>query len=186
MIKVGDRVRVMKEGLCGTNEVPGAILTVINVDEKSGIFRTNVTDTPGETWRFHLDVLGPELERVTIGLLPSSRKDTPVFSGVLMYFPDAIKAIAQHSAAGNRKHNPGQPLHWSKEKSKDHADCIARHLIDIGPTWDALDEETKSLHAQALAWRALALLQTILERPKAKGEVLLIPAKCTLPPGETL
>lgn len=98
--------------------------------------------------------------------MSKNRKTQPVFSGVLMYFPDAIKAISEHSLAGNSKHNPGQPLHWAKDKSTDHADCISRHLIDIGPNWDAVDEETGSLHAQALAWRALALLQTVLERQK--------------------
>lgn len=94
----------------------------------------------------------------------SDRKSQPVFSGVLMYFPDAVRVISEHSYRGNLKHNPGQPMHWAKEKSKDHADCIARHLIDIGPNWDELDPETGSLHAAALAWRALALLQTVLER----------------------
>jgi hypothetical protein len=97
-----------------------------------------------------------------------NRKNKPVFSGVLMYFPEALMAVAEHSKKGNDKHNPGQPLHWAKDKSKDHADCIARHLIDIGPNWDAIDPETQSLHAQALAWRALALLQTVLERGKEK------------------
>lgn len=98
--------------------------------------------------------------------LRKSRKGSPVFSGVLMYFPEAIMEIAKHSKKGNDLHNPGQPLHWAKEKSSDQADCIARHLIDIGPNWDALDPETGSLHAVALAWRALALLQTVLERRK--------------------
>lgn len=97
-----------------------------------------------------------------------TRKDSPVFSGVLQYFPDAIMEIAKHSKKGNDKHNPGEPLRWAKEKSSDQADCVARHLIDIGPNWDALDVETGSLHATALAWRALALLQTVLERKKSK------------------
>ena len=97
------------------------------------------------------------------------RKEKPVFGGVLRYFPDAIMEVAHHSKKGNDKHNPGEPMHWAKDKSKDHADCIARHLIDIGPNWDAIDEETKSYHATALAWRALALLQTILERPKKES-----------------
>lgn len=99
------------------------------------------------------------------------RKNKPAFSGVLMYFPDAIMAIAEHSKKGNDKHNPGQPMHWAKEKSTDHADCIARHLIDISTNWDATDPETGSLHATALAWRALALLQTVLER-QIKGQQL--------------
>jgi hypothetical protein len=94
----------------------------------------------------------------------AERKATPLFSGVFMYFPDALLAIAQHSKKGNDKHNPGQPLHWAKDKSADQADCISRHLVDIGPNWDAVDHETGSLHAVALAWRALALLQTVLER----------------------
>lgn len=99
----------------------------------------------------------------------NDRKAKPVFSGVLMYFPDAMLAIAEHSKKGNDKHNPGQALHWAKEKSTDQADCVARHLIDIGPNWDGIDPETGSLHAAALAWRALALLQTVLEK-QAKGE----------------
>lgn len=96
------------------------------------------------------------------------RKGMPLFSGVMMYFPDALLAVAEHSRKGNDKHNQGQPLHWDKNKSTDQADCIARHLIDIGPTWDAKDPEFDSYHATALAWRALALLQTVLERGKNK------------------
>lgn len=83
-----------------------------------------------------------------------------------MYFPDALLAVSEHSLKANTKHNPGEPLRWAKEKSKDHADCVARHLIDIGPDWSAIDPEFGSYHATALAWRALALLQTVLEREK--------------------
>jgi hypothetical protein len=96
----------------------------------------------------------------------TKRKGMPLFQGCLMYFPDALLAVAEHSRKANDKHNPGEPLHWSKDKSKDHADCIARHLLDIGPTWDASDPEFNSLHATALAWRALALLQTVIERER--------------------
>ena len=99
----------------------------------------------------------------------ADRKNRPLFRGCLMYFPDALLAVSEHSKRGNDKHNPGQPLHWAKDKSKDHADCIARHLIDIGANWDNVDPESGSLHAQALAWRALALLQTVLERKKLSG-----------------
>lgn len=96
------------------------------------------------------------------------RKGKPLFSGVLMYFPDALMAVAEHSRKGNDKHNPGQPLHWARGKSTDQADCVARHLIDIGPDWNAKDPETDSYHATALAWRALALLQTVIEKEKQK------------------
>lgn len=95
-----------------------------------------------------------------------ARKDQPVFQGCFNYFPDALLAVAEHSRKANEKHNPGEPLHWAKEKSTDHADCAGRHLLDIGHDWDAVDPEFDSLHATALAWRALALLQTVLDRKK--------------------
>lgn len=89
------------------------------------------------------------------------RKDTPIFSGVLMYFPDAIAEVAKVSKVGNDKHNPGQPLHWSRDKSSDHLDCVGRHLIDAGPEGDGKDGEL--YHLAALVWRGLAKLQLVCE-----------------------
>lgn len=89
---------------------------------------------------------------------PKTRKGLPITTGVLDYFPDAIAAVAACSKAGNDQHNPGQPLHWSREKSADHADCIARHLIERGTV------DTDGVrHSAKMAWRALALLQLELE-----------------------
>lgn len=92
---------------------------------------------------------------------PAARKDLPITTGVLDYFPLAIAEVARVSKAGNDQHNPGQPLHWAKGKSMDHADCIPRHLIDRG----ALDSDGMR-HTAKLAWRALALLQTELENER--------------------
>lgn len=89
-----------------------------------------------------------------------SRKDIPLCTGVLDYFPDALRMVARVSKAGNDKHNPGEPLHWAREKSNDHADCIARHLLDRGK----IDPEDNLPHSAKLAWRALALLQEELEK----------------------
>jgi hypothetical protein len=105
--------------------------------------------------------------------LPSDakkRKDIPIARGVLDYFPDAVAAVAEVSRLGNEQHNPGQPLHWSREKSADHADCIARHLIERG-TVDA----DGARHSAKLAWRALALLQTELEELAASTRAVLEP-----------
>lgn len=89
----------------------------------------------------------------------AERKATPVFSGFLAYFPDAVNAVAQLSAQANEKHNPGEPLHWSKHKSNDHADCLVRHQMEVG----VIDPDTGFDHAVAVAWRAMAQLQIMLE-----------------------
>lgn len=97
----------------------------------------------------------------------AARKQVPITTGLLDYFPLACAEVARHSFFGNEKHNPGQPLHWARGKSNDHADCIGRHLIQRGE-WDIVrDENGEELyrvrHSAALAWRALAMLQEELE-----------------------
>ena len=87
------------------------------------------------------------------------RKASPVWSGVLNYFPDALMAVARVSKSGNDKHNPGQPLHWSREKSNDHMDCAARHLL----TPYEVDLDSKEIHLANAAWRILAELQLYQE-----------------------
>lgn len=87
-----------------------------------------------------------------------ARKNAPIARGVLDYFPLAIAAVAELSRVGNEQHNPGQPMHWARGKSTDHADCIARHLIDRG----TVDTDGQR-HSTKTAWRALALLQEELE-----------------------
>ena len=98
-----------------------------------------------------------------------ARKETPIFAGVLNYFPLAIAAVARVSKRGNDQHNPGEPLHWARGKSMDHPDCIARHLIDV----ETLSPEGEYRHAEALAWRALAMLQQLEEarlgKPRSRG-----------------
>jgi len=113
----------------------------------------------------------PEVTAETI--LPTgsaARKDIPVTTGVLDYFPAAIAEVARVSKVGNDKHNPGEPLHWARGKSMDHAYCIARHLLERG----TLDGDGMR-HSAMLAWRALALLQQELEEagaPLARGAMV--------------
>ena len=89
------------------------------------------------------------------------RKNMPVFSGVLKYFPDAIKEISRVSLAGNNQHHPDKPLHWDRNKSADELDALTRHLIDAG----TLDTDGIR-HSAKVAWRALANLQKELENEK--------------------
>lgn len=99
---------------------------------------------------------------------PKERKDTPIYSGVLKYFPLALAEVARVSKAGNDQHNPGQPLHWAKDKSTDHHDCIVRHLVDAG----TLDSDGQR-HSAKVAWRALAALEVELEVELEGGQAFV-------------
>ena len=91
------------------------------------------------------------------------RKNTPVYSGFIAYFPLAIKEVARLSLVANEQHNPGTPLHWDRSKSGDELDALTRHLIDTA--LDPVDDDDM-LHATKVAWRAMANLQKLLENDK--------------------
>ena len=84
-----------------------------------------------------------------------ARKAIPLATGCLDYFPDALAAVSRLSLKANEKHNPGKPLHWSREKSADHADCILRHMVER----KQIDPETGEGFWVHIAWRALAQAQ---------------------------
>jgi hypothetical protein len=83
---------------------------------------------------------------------------------VFDYFPDALVAVALVSWNGNNQHNPGEPLHWSRGKSYDHADTMLRHFAERG----SLDTDGQ-MHEAKMAWRALAILQLAIEARKEKA-----------------
>tara|TARA_R100000808_G_scaffold1156_4_gene5462 strand:- start:4722 stop:5018 length:297 start_codon:yes stop_codon:yes gene_type:complete len=87
------------------------------------------------------------------------RKQLPVYSGVLKYFPDAIAVVSKVSRAGNEQHNPNKPLHWDRSKSTDELDALTRHLLEAGKI------DTDGIrHSAKIAWRALSNLQKELEQ----------------------
>lgn len=94
-----------------------------------------------------------------------ARKRIPLATGCFDYFPDALAAVAEVSFVGNEKHNPGEPLHWSREKSNDHPDCLLRHFMSRGQYEDVtVNGRTYRIrHSAEMAWRALAILQLELE-----------------------
>ena len=89
------------------------------------------------------------------------RKETPIYSGVIAYFPDAIAEVAKVSFIGNEQHNPGSPLHWDRAKSGDELDACSRHMTDRAKG-DKFDNDG-ARHLGKMAWRALAALQKELE-----------------------
>lgn len=91
-------------------------------------------------------------------LKQTNRKTMPVFSGVLKYFPDAIREVAKTSWIGNQQHHPNKPLHWDRSKSGDELDALTRHLMEAG------EIDTDGIrHSAKVAWRSLANLQKELE-----------------------
>ena len=96
-------------------------------------------------------------------MTPEERKNTPIYSGVLKYFPLALQEVARVSKAGNDQHNPGTPLHWDRSKSTDELDALTRHLLDAGK----IDTDGQR-HSAKLAWRSLANLEKELEHEKEK------------------
>jgi hypothetical protein len=102
----------------------------------------------------------------TLSAEDAVRKATPLATGCLDYFPDALAAVAELSMLANEKHNPGEPMHWSKDKSTGHADSLLRHLVDRGK-WDHAGYSKPVRHSTEVAWRALANLQIEIEAERA-------------------
>lgn len=109
-------------------------------------------------WVKHVEAKHKGEANAALPTKPEERKSIPLATGMLDYFTSALAEVARVSKAGNDQHNPGQPLHWARGKSQDHADCILRHLAERG----TIDTDGMR-HSAKMAWRALALLQTELE-----------------------
>lgn len=141
--------------------------------------------------------------KTTLPTDSAKRKRHPLRKGCFNYFPAILAGVAEVSIDGNDKHNPGQPLHHSRGKSADHADCIDRHLTDVEDILAAIrrmdpktpDPETVKallLEANQLAWRALALGQELHEKyggaPLAPAAVLPTPiiADMVFSPGRAI
>ena len=93
----------------------------------------------------------------------ADRKNVPIASGVIDYFPDALVEVARCSKVGNEQHNPGAPLHWDRSKSGDEWDALLRHFLDRGTV-----DDDGIRHSAKVAWRALAGLQKEIERAREK------------------
>jgi hypothetical protein len=92
----------------------------------------------------------------------AERKEYPIASGVLAYFPDALAEVAHVSYVGNVQHNgPNSPLRWDRSKSSDEADALIRHFTERGTV-----DTDNLLHSAKCAWRALAYLQKEIEARK--------------------
>lgn len=97
-------------------------------------------------------------------MTPEQRKQRPVYSGVIAYFPDAIKEVAYASWIGNQQHCKGKPLQWDRSKSTDDPDAAMRHITDRA-SGEVFDTDG-CRHLAKAAWRILATLQKEIENEK--------------------
>lgn len=182
--KVGDRVK-LKGAHHSAPVTLGEIVTITQLDQSdASIFYFNKYHMNMDQfwygkcseWEFVTDDFdnnvtqlklckGPCAE-TTLPIDSNARKEYPIYSGPISYFPKALAYVAKVCKIGNDKHNPGQPLHHARGKSGDHADCILRHLIDLSE--DAGQgkgrDENGVPQVAYIAWRALALAQEWLEK----------------------
>jgi hypothetical protein len=85
----------------------------------------------------------------------------PILSGVIQYFPRALREVAKVSQYGMTKYT------WKGWESVPngivrYGDALGRHLVDEiidGP----MDPSTKLRHAAQVAWNALARLELIIQ-----------------------
>ena len=109
------------------------------------------------------------IKRLNEKMLPKdakTRKGMPIAAGCIDYFPDALGAVAELSRIGSDQHNPGEPMHWAREKSGDESDALMRHFLERG----TIDDDGVR-HSTKVAWRALAMLQKELEQVAKYGPV---------------
>lgn len=85
----------------------------------------------------------------------AERKQYPLTTGLLDYFPAALARVAHQSYMGNVKHSPEtvNNLRWVRDKSSDHLDAAVRHIMERD--------------LEGAAWRILAALQMQCEQEGA-------------------
>lgn len=94
----------------------------------------------------------------------AERKEWQLDTFMFEYFPDAWLAVVQVAIAGNKQHNPGQPLHWARGKSTDQFNTAFRHY------WErrrGVHKDTDGQpHLAKAIWRLMARLQLDIEEDR--------------------
>lgn len=86
---------------------------------------------------------------------PQLRKQFPLATGCMDYFPNALLAVSHQSFIGNQQHHPDKPLHWDMSKSPDERDAGARHSVEqdlVAKAWRALAELERALVTGYKPW----------------------------------
>lgn len=98
----------------------------------------------------------------------AARKEQQMWTYLTEYFPDSFEAELQVAIVGNRQHNPGEPLHWARQKSADQMNTAMRHMWDhktVGPK-----DTDGCYHLAKAIWRLKAELQLVIERERDEAD----------------
>jgi hypothetical protein len=100
----------------------------------------------------------------------------PLTQGCLLYFPDALQAVALVSDYGRNKYETTfaeRNWYYVPDAVGRYADGLSRHIVKEA-TEGMHDDESGLLHAAHAAWNALARLQLLLEQ---EGLLLAVPPR---------
>lgn len=84
---------------------------------------------------------------------------SPIFQGLLDYFPRSCEAIAKVSEVGAKKYS-WKGWETVPDGIARYSNALARHLIR--EAIEEVDKESGRLHAEQVAWNSLARLELIL------------------------
>ena len=159
-----------REGCLLIDDKPSTVVKFTQECALAGglVWPANYNKGLDESWYFDWERVSPldkKQEKPTLDYSSMDeakrRKLTPMYSGCLAYFPDALAQVAQNSMVGHYQHNDHtEPMYWDRNKSADELDAIIRHLADHSK--DPYDADGR-LHLSKVAWRALAMLQKFIE-----------------------
>lgn len=97
-----------------------------------------------------------------------ARKRLQLWTFMFEYFPDAWLAVVEVAIKGNEQHNPGEPLHWAREKSTDQMNTAFRHQWDYGR---GIKKDTDGQwHLAKAIWRLSAQLQLDIEEERRNND----------------
>ncbi len=94
----------------------------------------------------------------------AARKALPLYDFMFKYFPLAWLEVVKVAVSGNDQHNPGEPLHWAREKSTDQLNTAFRHIFDHG--MGDLRDTDGCYHIAKAIWRLSAELQLLIENDR--------------------
>lgn len=92
---------------------------------------------------------------------------TPIFRGLVDYFPDAIAEVAEVSAKGAEKYT-WKGWETVPDGVDRYSDALMRHLC--AESNGSIDKDTGCKHAAQVAWNALARLQIMINAEGADNE----------------